>query len=137
MKPTHVDWTKIRNAYEMRERGFTNRAIAQVISVSPAQVGQWTAHPEKFSPFVDEIALERAMEGDRGAYESFSYKEQEIFWEKMTRYMLPQSGAAEWEDVDYINSEYLSSLSEFLGITRKTMGTSLTRAKRRMVSRND
>jgi hypothetical protein len=69
----------IRQAYELHEQGKTPTEISRVIDVSKSQVRVWIQNPQRFSPYIDEIAVKRALDGDRKVYENLSRVEQEEF----------------------------------------------------------
>lgn len=67
---------KCLQAYELREKeGMTYAAIARAVNIDSDTVRRWIVDPTHFDPYYDEVALKRALEGERKVYDALSYWE--------------------------------------------------------------
>jgi hypothetical protein len=72
--------------YELREEGLgAVRISKQVSGVSVATISRWLADPARFHPYIDEICVERALEGDRGAYDALTVWERPLFYDGLQK----------------------------------------------------
>lgn len=72
----------IRESYELDSIGVPAYRIAQIVGSTRGTVVKWLKHPEKFSPYIDEVAMERALNGDRLVFENLSLVERREFWQR-------------------------------------------------------
>lgn len=74
-------------AYEMREQGALVQDIANALGENRKTVNTWLAHPERYDPFIDEVALERSMAGDEKVYFHLTIYEREEFFKRVVARM--------------------------------------------------
>lgn len=79
---TRVDYDAIARCYEIHER-HPEMSISQV--ASRAQVPYQSCHrylsdPGRYDPYLDEVALVRALEGDRAVFSALTVFEKREFW---------------------------------------------------------
>lgn len=67
----------------LHEPWLSQKEIATQVGVSRATVQRWLADPAAWSPFYDEVALERATGGDRAAYRGLSFWETHEFHSRL------------------------------------------------------
>jgi hypothetical protein len=72
----------VRRVYELHEQGNTAYAIAKLTGLNEDRVMRWIRNPKKFSPYIDETAMMRALEGERRVYDNMSMFEKEEFWRR-------------------------------------------------------
>lgn len=99
--PLRGDLARWRTAYDAAydfdpdwpENGLTLDLVQHVRRAVGASkttsVWRWLRDPAKYSPYLDEIALERAMHWDWGAIDNLSYAERREFVERMARHSDP------------------------------------------------
>lgn len=61
---------------------LSQKKLGRKLGLNPASVSYWLRH-ERFSPYIDEIALERALEGNRSAYDGLTLWERDLFWDRL------------------------------------------------------
>jgi predicted transcriptional regulator len=79
----HYSREMVERAYLLAERGLRPSIIGTQLGVSRDAVSKWLRHPETFSPFLDEIAIERALHGERQVYDNLSRFERREFWSRV------------------------------------------------------
>jgi hypothetical protein len=114
----------VQKVYEMKEKGFNNSQISLDLGPTREQVRRWTNHPEKFSPWVDGVAVDRALEGDRQVFLALTELEKSEFWARFNK----RVNQTESELVTYDDGQtyqlvnpYLMLMSERLQINRKAL----------------
>jgi hypothetical protein len=70
-------------AYELREEGYSNAVIGRTLGVDRRVVGHWFNEPEKFDPYFDEVALERALAGERKVFDALTIYEADEFYRRV------------------------------------------------------
>lgn len=63
---------KVLAAHGMREAGLKTAAIAKALGIRPIAVERWFNQPETYDPYYDEVAVERALQGDAAVYDSLT-----------------------------------------------------------------
>ena len=76
------DIETVKRVYELIELGYTQEEAALVVGKTRDQIKNWINKPELWSPFLDEIALERALNGDKAVYDRLSNYERAEFWKR-------------------------------------------------------
>lgn len=76
------DVNTVARAYALSDKGMYPGAIGKQLGVSRSTVRHWLDNPERFSPAIDEVAIERALGGDRIVFQNLTAFESKIFWEK-------------------------------------------------------
>jgi predicted transcriptional regulator len=71
--------------YYLSERGMSNRDIAKKLGFSRQAVTKWVKNPQHHSPFIDDIAIDRAINGDVEVYNNLSRWEYIEFWKEVRR----------------------------------------------------
>ena len=69
----------VQRVYELRDEGQSYQSIADQVGVSRDALRKWYYEPETWSPYLDEVALERALAGDHSAYRHLSKFEYQEF----------------------------------------------------------
>lgn len=70
--------------------------IAEKLDLNKATVSYWLRY-DRFVPYIDEIALERALEGDRACFEGLTLWERDLFYDALQRRRLSMRRKA-WEE---------------------------------------
>lgn len=84
--------------YELRELGLgCVRISRKVEGISLATISRWLGYPERFFPWIDEICIERALEGDRGAFDALTIWERDLFWDRLQAKRMSMKARA-WEE---------------------------------------
>jgi predicted transcriptional regulator len=101
---------KCLRAYELREEfGCTYAEIARRVDIDSDTVRRWITNPTKFDPYYDEVALMRALEGERKVYDRLTYWEEYEFYRR-TAFMKQGMTHTQW-------SQQVGELSGKLGLT--------------------
>ncbi len=77
--PKLHDIEACQSAYEMREHDYSLPRISEVIGIPVGTFSKWLRFPEKYSPFPDQVALDRARV-EREVYDNLSNLELHMFW---------------------------------------------------------
>jgi hypothetical protein len=76
------DIEQVAKAYALSDQGMYPGAIGKQLGVSRSAVRHWLDNPDRFSPVIDDVAIRRALEGDRTVFQNLTAFETKIFWEK-------------------------------------------------------
>jgi hypothetical protein len=119
----------VREAYLLAEQGLGPADIERVTDgrIQRRVAWTWLRYPERFSPFLDEIALERALHGEREVYANLSSYERQVFWERSCK--LSEAERAEVADR---NCKYNMNLASTLGVTTDAVQASHRKARDRV-----
>lgn len=105
---TKENHEKCREVYRLREQeGKGSTTISREVGISEATVKRWLSNPTYFDPHLDEVALHRAMEGDRKVYLNLTYWERPEFFRRLARIRCEVGYAWRW---------YIGTLAELLGV---------------------
>jgi AraC-like DNA-binding protein len=63
-------------AFELREAGRSERQICRELNLGKGTIQRWFTEP-RMDPYLDEIAIERAVRGDIPVYDALTYFEME------------------------------------------------------------
>lgn len=66
----------VLSAFQMREAGLSERHICRELRLGKGTVHRWFTEP-RMDPYLDEIAIERAVKGDVPVYDALTYFEME------------------------------------------------------------
>lgn len=69
--------------YDMREQGYLVREIADAVGRRERTIWFWLSNPHRYDPYFDEVALERAMNGERKVYDRLTVFEMEEFYNRL------------------------------------------------------
>ena len=75
------DWSIVEAVYEMAEHGDDVETISKETGVSVTAINLWLSSPDEFSPFIDQVAVTRALAGDGPVYARLTPRERARFWE--------------------------------------------------------
>lgn len=75
----------VQQVYLLREKQQSLRSIAKDVGINVNTVKRWLNNPAKYSPFYDEVALKRALQGDKSVFENLSLWEKREFWRRVRR----------------------------------------------------
>jgi hypothetical protein len=108
----------VLEVFELKERypTMSNRAIAKKVGVGDWTVGKWLSNPF-YSPYVDDVAVMRALEGERDVFQNL------LYWERVQFYRALAATRAkmyQWEWVIYCRD-----LGRMLGISGQLLGDTL------------
>jgi hypothetical protein len=92
----------------------------------------WRQRKASADRIIDDIAIERSMEGDRSAFIHLTNREKTVFYDKVNK----KSNAFRKTYGLYSNSlanefDWATNLRENLGVSRQTFDQNLVRARRR------
>jgi hypothetical protein len=73
----------VAEIYELAEAGLGHRKIAAKLGVSTGAVGHYLRNPARFDPYLDEVAIARALGGDRPVYDNLTHWEWKAFLERL------------------------------------------------------
>lgn len=126
-----VDPEKLLEAYELRAEGLNYNQIAERIGRSNSQVRQWIKTPELFSPYLDEIALERALAGDRTAFRNLSHCETLEFYSRAAKLVDEDLRTAHYNEDTSAAVSWLTEIADKLGENRDNIASKIGRARAR------
>lgn len=113
-----ADREQVMLVFDMAAEGFTQQQIIDQARVGKHSVWKWLKNPAKYAGHLDEVALERALDGDRSAYENLSLFEREEFMKRALD--RSQWTEREMEGKGHVNP-YIALLVESLGVTPETV----------------
>lgn len=116
----------VQKVYEMKEKGFNNSQISLDLGPTREQVRRWTNHPEKFSPWVDDVAVDRALEGDRQVFLALTELEKTEFWARFNKRVdqtEPELVSHDEGQTYQLVNPYLMLMSERLQIKRNALSS--------------
>lgn len=79
---THEKASAIRECYELHEQGLSSYQISKLVQRPDKTIYGWLRNPEKFSPYIDEVAVDRALRGERSVFKNLSLYELKEFYER-------------------------------------------------------
>lgn len=130
--PVVTDVEVIRNVYDLAEKGLSGYRISKITGLSSDTVAKWLKYPNKFSPHLDEVALERALNGDRRVFDSLSNYERRVFWQR--------AGDLSWrsyietktdKDQGYERNPWVNELAARLGYEENAFSAMCGQTRRR------
>lgn len=81
--------------------------IAEKLGLNKATVSYWLRF-DRFIPYIDEVALERALEGDRGCFLALTIWERDLFWDGLQKRRMAMRRKA-WQ-------EWVRNFAQCLGL---------------------
>ena len=117
----------IKKVYELKAQGVSTYRLEKITGASRDTINRWIREPEKFSPYLDEVALERAIAGDRKVYENLSHAERREFWARVAK---KYRAEVEWAYALHgrnNEAKYLRFMCECLGMTETAFKRSIDR----------
>lgn len=113
-----VNHAKCDQAYELRHRdGLSYAAIGRKVDIDAETVRRWLNNPARFDPVHDEVALKRAIEGERRVYDNLTLWERDEFWSRIA-HKRRTSHHREW-------CEWESDFSYKIGLSVHAIGDAL------------
>jgi transcriptional regulator with XRE-family HTH domain len=84
--------------YELHEDEptWSHKKLAEELGIAHARVSRWLRESHRWFPWIDDICIERALEGDKSAYEALTNWEVPIFWEKLNAKRMSMAHA-QWQ----------------------------------------
>jgi len=123
----------VAKAYALRNEGMYPGAIGEELGVSRSTVRHWLDNPSRFSPVIDEVAINRALEGDRKVFKNLTAFESKIFWEKSVE--ISDATEMEYEPTSTGAVHYnprKQFIADCLGMTAGAIDKAHTRARARV-----
>ena len=93
---------RVLEAYELHSDGFSLRKIADRIGGNYSAIRCWLQDPGKFDPYIDEVAIERAMKCDTSVIPRLSVFE----YEESARRLMQMRQDFPDRYTDYTNQMY-------------------------------
>lgn len=94
MKASREDCVTVYELYEGGEESSVE--IEYLTGISDSTIKNWLSHPTRFDPYIDEIAVRRALIGDKGAYQALTVWEKDEFMDRLIEER-KQTGKDSWE----------------------------------------
>lgn len=122
-------------AYDLYAQGTSVAEIARTVKRYHTTVAVWLNHPERFDPYLDEVAIARAMAGDREVYEHLTMYEEDEFLNRLEA----RVEAEPYDPKIHVSGDnpglrrevyWLSDLSYQLGLHKDTLPNLLRRRRR-------
>ena len=85
--------------YEAAREGLNPFAASKRAGVSDDAARRWLKNPTKYDPYIDEIAVMRALEGERSVWDALTVWEREIVLDKLNDV---KRGLPDWEWKEYL-----------------------------------
>lgn len=77
-----------RRALRLLERGWSQERVCETTGLTSNRVLAISRLPHRYDPDDDEVAIERALQGDRGVMENLSFYERQVVMQKIVaRYL--------------------------------------------------
>lgn len=80
--------------------GMSIRDIASIVKVSPATVGRWLKHEHLYHPDIDEVAIARALGGEKSVYDNLTVFE---YWRFVSRIIRLRTSMDDHEWNEWLN----------------------------------
>lgn len=110
----------VKQVYQLKEDGLNHTQIAKKTGCSLVQVRRWLADPDKYSPYIDDVAVERALGGDRKVFEALTDFERGAFWagfDKKCRATSLDLIKQEGSNGGHWSNPYLNQIADDFGLT--------------------
>jgi hypothetical protein len=101
---------KVREVYLLREEGASTAEITNKVGISRASFWRWIGKPAKYDPWLDEIAIVRALGGDVKVYDNLTVFEHQEFTRRV-RFLTQALSSEGW-------TEYMGEVKRLLGERR-------------------
>lgn len=73
----------MQRVYDLREQGVSVPRIAALVGRPENTVYAWIYHPERYDPYIDQVAVERALSGDRKVFDNLTLYEADEFYDRL------------------------------------------------------
>lgn len=111
-----------RIAYDMKELGATTTDIARAVGLDWRKCNRWLKNPSKYDPYLDEIAITRALEAERSVWDALTV------WELDEVYAALQRRKNRMWPEDWL--DFFENFCGCLGIKANTVTQAMNRAPR-------
>lgn len=64
---------------------LSHKKIAEKLDVNDKTVSYWLRNPRRFYPYIDETALQRALEGNKKCFDALTIWERDLFWDGLQK----------------------------------------------------
>jgi hypothetical protein len=124
---------EVRHVYELAAMGLSAYAIAKITPHRNETVTKWLKDPGKWSPYLDEIAMSRALSGDRKVFQNLSLMEAQEFWQRAAR-KSHESHLWAVKDKDTASQNpWAEEMADLLGWDNKIFRATCAKAKAKMM----
>lgn len=114
------------DAWEDVDGIATYEDVGELAGVSGDTAKRWLCAPEKYDPYIDDVAVTRALEGDRDVYRNLTVWERNEFYRALNR-LKGQMWPVDWSD-------HLETLRRKLGMTQSVINQAMLRYAERLGS---
>lgn len=73
----------VQQVYDTYEETQSLLATAKELGLSPSAVRYWISNPGRFDPYIDDIAVERALLGERKVFKNLTRWEEDVVYERI------------------------------------------------------
>ena len=121
----------VQAAFDMREDGFSHRAIGARVSRSTSTISTWMANGDKYDPHIDTVAVERSVAGDRVVFDRLTLFERQAFLGVLAERLGREPHDPFWHNGSG-ETWWLGTLADQLGIRRATLAEAVLNCSRRV-----
>lgn len=129
---TNAPIEKVQEAYDlMYDLDTSVPDIARKLDVSVNTINLWWDNPQKYSPFIDWVAVGRAAEGELSVYDALTVFEEVEFWKQVEQRVAITDLVSPGGDDGAPYNPCLRNLAEGFGWTARNLQDRRTAAIRR------
>jgi hypothetical protein len=126
--PPEEGFAKCRIVYDVFEETASINKAAAAAGVHWNSAQRWLAKPKKWDPFLDEVAIDRAMQGEYEVYKALTYWETIEFYQRL----LIKRDALGGQSLEW--SHFKRMVREGIGLSEAALNSNLDRWTQRDVS---
>jgi hypothetical protein len=108
---------KCLKVYDMHELdgSLSMRSMARAAGVAISTVKNWLMEPSRYDPYLDEVALTRALAGDKGAFDNLTVWESEQFLVRLEKEKRSTMWEFDWDQrMEYLRKSLGHGSSDVL-----------------------
>lgn len=129
------DREQMRRIYDLRAAGYTASMISATVGRPVGTINWYLSRPDRFDPYLDEVALKRALAGERKVFEHLTVFELDEFYRRIERRLevepyddkIHASEFGTKKSRGTRSTFWLHDLEQLLGLSRGRMARALRR----------
>ena len=128
------DIKKCEMAYRLADGGgWSIQAIASELNMPYGTVRNWLKYPDRYSPYLDEVALERAQ-FDRSVYDNLSNYEVNVFWKRAADRIAGDLAEYNFDDGSRLLGKTMTELMFLTGLSQENVEDHIGTIRRKAIA---